>query len=96
MSEMHNEKYFDEKEEENLNSSSDEGNASYISSKDEGNKLIHSRFSTSTNIILNYNDLKAGKNLQDAIEKAYGPKGFYCSIQVTEFFSLMGFPTLWK
>ena len=33
---MHNEKYFDEKEEENLNSSSDEGNASYISSKDEG------------------------------------------------------------
>lgn len=29
----------------------------------------------SQNIILNYNDLKAGKNLEDAIEKAYGPKG---------------------
>jgi hypothetical protein len=31
--------------------------------------------SQSSNIILNYKDLKAGKNLEDAIEKAYGPKG---------------------
>lgn len=26
-------------------------------------------------VVLNYKDLKAGKNLQDAIEIAYGPKG---------------------
>lgn len=29
----------------------------------------------SQNIILNYRDLKSGKHLEDAIEKAYGPKG---------------------
>ena len=33
------------------------------------------RDSFSRNVIRNYNDLKSGKNLQDAIEKAYGPKG---------------------
>ena len=31
----------------------------------------------SGNIILQYNDLLAGKNLQDAIEKAYGPQGTF-------------------
>lgn len=34
-----------------------------------------SRFLFSQNIILNFKDLKNGKNLEDAIEKAYGPKG---------------------
>jgi len=31
--------------------------------------------SQSSNIILNYKDLKSGKDLEEAIEKAYGPKG---------------------
>lgn len=29
----------------------------------------------SESIVLNYKDLKSGKNLYDAIEKAYGPRG---------------------
>lgn len=29
----------------------------------------------SQNIVLQYKDLKEGKNLQDLMEKAYGPKG---------------------
>lgn len=38
--------------------------------------LTHSsRRLFSQNIILNYRDLKSGKHLEDAIEKAYGPKG---------------------
>lgn len=34
---------------------------------------ISNNFSQS--IVLNYKDLRAGKNLTEAIEKAYGPKG---------------------
>ena len=36
---------------------------------------LKTRHLFSQNIVLNYNDLKSGKNLEDAIEKAYGPKG---------------------
>jgi hypothetical protein len=36
---------------------------------------LRSRALFSQSIILNYKDLKSGKNLEDAIEKAYGPKG---------------------
>ena len=38
------------------------------------------RAAFSQNIILNYKDLKSGKNLQGAIEKAYGPKGTFYPI----------------
>lgn len=38
-------------------------------------RSIHRAISQSSNIILNYKDLKEGKNLEEAIEKAYGPKG---------------------
>lgn len=45
-------------------------------------KLFTTRLSArfSHSIVLNYQDLKAGKNLEDAIEKAYGPKGTFISI----------------
>lgn len=36
---------------------------------------LGSRALFSQSIILNYKDLKSSKNLEDAIEKAYGAKG---------------------
>ena len=44
-------------------------------------KLLHLRYAFSQNIVLQYNDLKGGKNLTEVIEVAFGPKGcsfFYC------------------
>lgn len=50
----------------------------------------------SQNVILNYNDLKSGKNLQDAIEKAYGPKGISILNKDMEFCLLIRYLTSLK
>jgi hypothetical protein len=36
---------------------------------------ITCRVSNAKNIVIEYSDLKSGKNLTDLIEKAYGPQG---------------------
>ena len=33
------------------------------------------RFSNAKNIVIEYSDLKAGKDLTEVVEKAYGPQG---------------------
>lgn len=38
-------------------------------------KLTPTLYKFSQSVILNYNDLKAGKDLTHLIEVAYGPKG---------------------
>lgn len=55
---------------------------------------IASRACFSQSVIINYQDLKAGKNLQSAIETAYGPKGIPSVMQVMAYCLLTISPIL--
>ena len=55
------------------------------------------RKSFSTSIIIEYQDLKNEKNLDDVIEKAYGPKGTaFNNIKEWEFYLSMAFQIFLK
>jgi hypothetical protein len=48
------------------------------------NRLLF-RVSNAPQIVLEYADLKNGKDLTEIVEKAYGPQGNICSIKVLAF-----------
>ena len=48
------------------------------------NRLLF-RVSNAPQIVLEYADLKNGKDLTEIVEKAYGPQGNICSMKVLAF-----------
>jgi hypothetical protein len=46
-----------------------------------------------TSVIVQYKQLVAGKDVLALIEKAYGPRGTFATMQVMAFFSWMASPT---
>ena len=52
------------------------------------------KYCFSSKIVLNYQDLKAGKDLSDTIETAYGPRGTSMLMKDMASSLLMEFPTM--